>query len=60
MRVVSPKLRDDLAAGRPVRLNLGVGRRPRDGYYGLDWIEMPGVYRATALSCQCTMYRLPA
>jgi len=43
VRVVSPKLRDDLAAGRPVRVNLGVGRRPRDGYYGLDWIEMPGV-----------------
>ncbi|HKB01836.1 MAG TPA: methyltransferase domain-containing protein [Gemmataceae bacterium] len=41
--MVSPKLGDDLAAGRPVRLNLGVGRRPRDGYYGLDWIEMPGV-----------------
>ena len=35
--------RADLAAGRPIRLNLGVGRRPRDGYYGLDWIEMPGV-----------------
>ena len=43
MRVVNPKLADDLAAGRPVRLNLGVGRRPRDGYYGLDLIEMPGV-----------------
>jgi hypothetical protein len=36
-------VREDLAAGRPIRLNLGVGRRPRDGYYGLDWIEMPGV-----------------
>jgi SAM-dependent methyltransferase len=43
VRVVSPQLRADLAAGRPVRLNLGVGRRPRDGYYGLDRIEMPGV-----------------
>lgn len=43
MTVVSPQLRDDLAAGRPVRLNLGVGRRPRDGYYGLDHIAMPGV-----------------
>jgi SAM-dependent methyltransferase len=43
VRVVNPKLADDLAAGRPVRLNLGVGRRPRDGYYGLDLIEMPGV-----------------
>jgi SAM-dependent methyltransferase len=43
VRIVNPRVRDDLAAGRPIRLNLGVGRRPRDGYYGLDWIEMPGV-----------------
>ena len=43
MRIVNPKVRDDLAAGRSIRLNLGVGRRPREGYYGLDWIEMPGV-----------------
>jgi len=43
VRIVNPKMRDDLAAGRLIRLNLGVGRRPRDGYYGLDWIEMPGV-----------------
>jgi hypothetical protein len=43
VRIVNPKVRDDIAAGRPIRLNLGVGRRPRDGYYGLDWIDMPGV-----------------
>lgn len=43
MRFVNPRVREDLAAGRPIRLNLGVGRRPRDGYYGLDRIEMPGV-----------------
>lgn len=43
MRIVNPKVRDDIAAGRPIRINLGVGRRPRDGHYGLDWIEMPGV-----------------
>jgi SAM-dependent methyltransferase len=43
MRIVNPKVRDDLAAGRPVRLNLGVGQRPRPGYYGVDWIELPGV-----------------
>jgi SAM-dependent methyltransferase len=43
LRIVNPKVRDDLAAGRLIRLNLGVGRRPRDGYYGLDWIEMSGV-----------------
>jgi SAM-dependent methyltransferase len=43
VRIVNPRAREDLAAGRPIKLNLGVGRRPRDGYYGLDWIEMPGV-----------------
>ena len=43
MRIVNPKVTEDLAAGRPIRLNLGVGRRPRPGYYGLDWIDMPGV-----------------
>lgn len=43
MKIVNPKVRDDLAAGRPIRLNLGVGRRLREGYYGLDLIEMSGV-----------------
>ena len=43
MRIVNPKVQDDLAARRPIRLNLGVGRRSRDGYYGVDWIEMPTV-----------------
>jgi hypothetical protein len=43
VRIVNPKVRDAIAAGRPIRLNLGVGRRSREGYYGLDWIEMPGV-----------------
>lgn len=43
MRILNPKVRDDLATGRPIRLNLGVGHRPRDSYFGLDWIEMPGV-----------------
>ena len=31
VRIVNPKVQDDLAAGRLIRLNLGVGRRPRDG-----------------------------
>ncbi|MSR55585.1 MAG: methyltransferase domain-containing protein [Gemmataceae bacterium] len=43
MRIVNPKVQDDLAAGRTIRLNLGVGRRSRPGYYGVDWIEMSGV-----------------
>lgn len=43
MRIVNPKVGDEIAAGRPIQLNLGVGRRPREGYFGVDWIEMPGV-----------------
>lgn len=43
MKILNPKVQDDLTAGRAIRLNLGVGSRPRAGYYGLDWIEMPGV-----------------
>jgi SAM-dependent methyltransferase len=43
VRIVNPKVQDELAARRPIRLNLGVGRRSRDGYYGVDWIEMPTV-----------------
>jgi SAM-dependent methyltransferase len=43
VRIINPRVSDDLKAGRPIRLNMGVGRRPREGYYGLDWIEMPGV-----------------
>jgi ubiquinone/menaquinone biosynthesis C-methylase UbiE len=43
VRIVNPRVREALAAGRLICLNLGVGRRPRDEYFGLDWIEMPGV-----------------
>lgn len=43
MRIVNPKVQDDLNAGKKIRLNLGVGHRSRPGFYGLDWIEMPGV-----------------
>jgi len=43
VRIVNPKVQDDLTAGRPIRLNLGVGHRSRPGFYGVDWIEMPGV-----------------
>lgn len=43
MRIVNPKVQEDLAAGRTIRLNLGVGQRSRPTYYGLDLIELPGV-----------------
>jgi SAM-dependent methyltransferase len=43
LRIVNRRLTDDLAAGRKVRLNIGMGQRPREGYYGLDRLELPGV-----------------
>src|SRR5690349_7078200 len=43
MKIVNPVVQAEIAAGRPVRINLGCGPRPRDGYYGLDWLELPGV-----------------
>lgn len=43
MRIVNPRLQEDLASGRKIRLNIGMGQRPREGYYGLDHLELPGV-----------------
>lgn len=43
MKIVNPSVYADLEAGRPLRLNLGCGRRPRPGFYGVDQFEMPGV-----------------
>jgi SAM-dependent methyltransferase len=43
LRIVNPRLQEDLASGRKIRLNIGMGQRPREGYYGLDHLELPGV-----------------
>ena len=43
MRILNPAIHRDLEAGRGLRLNLGAGRKPRDGFYSLDLLEMPGV-----------------
>ncbi len=43
MKIVNPVVQAEIEAGRPVRLNFGCGPRPRESYYGLDWLELPGV-----------------
>jgi SAM-dependent methyltransferase len=43
MRIVNPAVLNDLAAGVPLRLDLGCGSRPRPGFYGVDRAELPGV-----------------
>ena len=43
MRILNPKVADDLQVGKLLRIDLGCGQRPKAGYYGLDHLEMPGV-----------------
>lgn len=43
MKIVNPQLQSDLAEGRPVRLELGAGARPRKGYYAVDHVELDHV-----------------
>lgn len=41
MRIVNPKLEEDLREGRLIQLNLGCGARPKEGYYGVDCVPLP-------------------
>lgn len=43
MRIVNPRFRQALAAGDAISLNLGCGMRRKEGYFGVDRVEMPGV-----------------
>jgi hypothetical protein len=43
MQILNTAVRDDLCAGRKLRLNLGCGMRRLPGYYNVDHIELPGV-----------------
>lgn len=43
MKIINAQIHDDLAAGRPIRLNLGSGGKPMAGYYNVDLLELPGV-----------------
>jgi hypothetical protein len=43
MRIVNPAVLSNLAAGTPLRLDLGCGQKPRTGFYGVDRADLPGV-----------------
>jgi SAM-dependent methyltransferase len=43
MKIINAQIHADLAAGRPLRLNLGSGGKPMAGYYNVDLLELPGV-----------------
>jgi hypothetical protein len=43
MRIINPAVLHDLEAGRGLRLNLGCGNRRREGFYGVDQVELPHV-----------------
>lgn len=43
MRLVNPQVAKDLQQGRPIRIDLGGGPRPRPGFYALDQLELEGI-----------------
>lgn len=43
MNIVNPRFEDDLRCGRPVRIDLGCGPRPREGFYAVDHLPLSGV-----------------
>lgn len=43
MRIINPKVEQDIAAGRGLRLHLGSGLQRREGFYNVDRVALPGV-----------------
>src|SRR4051812_22266165 len=43
MQILNPAVRQDLEAGRRLRLNLGCGLRRLPGFYNVDHVSLPGV-----------------
>jgi len=43
MRLVNPQIAQDLEQGKPLRIDIGSGTRPRAGFYGLDQLDAAGV-----------------
>lgn len=43
MRLRNPQIARDLDQGRPLRIDIGSGPRPRPGFYALDQLELEGV-----------------
>lgn len=43
MRILNPQIRRDLDEGKPLRIDIGSGPRPRPGFYALDQLELDGI-----------------
>jgi hypothetical protein len=43
MQILNPAVREDLEAGRKLRLNVGCGLRRLPGFYNVDHLPLPGV-----------------
>jgi Methyltransferase domain len=43
MRIVNPRVRQAIEAGDGLCLNLGCGKRQREGFFGIDRVELPNV-----------------
>ena len=43
MRLLNPQIRRDLDEGKPLRIDIGSGPRPRPGFYALDQLELDGI-----------------
>jgi SAM-dependent methyltransferase len=43
MKILNDQLTKDIAAGKPLNLELGGGMHKRDGYYNIDACQVPGV-----------------
>jgi hypothetical protein len=41
MRIINPKVRQAIESGEGLRLNLGSGRRRREGFFGIDHVGLP-------------------
>jgi SAM-dependent methyltransferase len=43
MKLLNPQVAKDLEQGKPLRIDLGSGPRPREGFYALDHLELDGI-----------------
>ena len=43
MQIVNEQIREDTRIGKPLRLNLGSGPSPKQGYYSVDHLEMQSI-----------------
>ncbi len=43
MKLLNPQIRRDLDQGKPLRIDIGSGPRPRPGFYALDQLELEGI-----------------